>query len=258
MFYKDPHTGERSGFEIELAKAIAAELGYPQDRIEWVPVHNLPDRLGVLQADQADMVLAEISMTKERDEYVDFAGPYLVVPQAVLVRRDLPRPVRTIADLRAADVRVCTPTGSTSDETLKKHEITSLPVNTNKDCMTGMNDRQYDAFSTDLPILAGLREEDRRATRRDSFELLDLTIATEYEKIGVAVPNNDRWMRDFVAHILDRWQKGPAAESPWLHAYNRTIGPLLDPGYRSQPWVDNPPAVADYDSKAPGRDAKRD
>jgi glutamate transport system substrate-binding protein len=249
MFYKDPVTGRRSGFDIEIAKAVAAELGYPEDRIEWVVIRTLPDRLSVLQADQADMVLADFSMTDEREKYVDFAGPYLLVPQAVLVRRDRPKPLRTIADLRAADVRVCTSTGSTSEQALKDQSIVPLPLDTNADCMAGMKRGDYDAFSTDLPILAGLRAADRDATAM--FEILEMAVAKTDERIGIAVPNNDRWLRDLVAHILDTWQKGPPEQSSWLRAYDRTIGPLLEPRYRSQPPVDNPPAVADYESKAP-------
>jgi glutamate transport system substrate-binding protein len=246
LFYFDPQTKVRSGFEIEIARAMAQELGYPEDRIDWIPVRTLPERLDVLQQNRADMVVANFSITPDREQLVDFAGPYVLVPQAVLVRHDRTKPLETIADLRAPGVKVCTTTGSTSERALKEKGINPEPVDTNVECMVGLRSGRYDVFSTDLPVLAGLR-----GTERDTFDLLETAIADSSERIGIAVPNNDSAMRDLVAYFLDKWQRGAPAVNPWLRAYDRTIGPLLDPKYRSQPLVDHPPQLADFDSKAP-------
>lgn len=86
MYFRDPTTGERSGFEIEIAEALGKELGYSEDRIEWITIENLPDRLSILGEGRADMVVASFSMTEEREKFVDFGGPYMLVPQAVMVR----------------------------------------------------------------------------------------------------------------------------------------------------------------------------
>ena len=249
MFFRQPD-GRRTGFEIEIARALATELGFAEERIEWVPIRTLPDRLAVLQQNRAEMVVANFSMTREREELVDFAGPYQLVPQQVLARRDRTKRLATIADLRRKDVHVCTTTGSTSETELRRKGITPEPVDTNTQCMEGLQDGTYDAFSTDLPILAGLARADQVETGKDTFELLDLAIADKPEKIGVAVPNNDWAMRDVVAWYLHRWQTGDP-KSRWQHAYEQTIGPYLGPEYGSQPHLDNPPDLADYDSKAP-------
>src|SRR5262249_33158725 len=118
MGYRDTKTGVRSGFEVELATALARELGYPESRIDWVTVPSVSDRLAAIQNGKADLVLANLSMTKERDELVDMAGPYFLVPQAVMVRRDRTKRLETIADLRASNVHICTGTGSTSEKAL--------------------------------------------------------------------------------------------------------------------------------------------
>ena len=246
MFYLDPTTKVRSGFEIELAREVARELGYPEDRIDWITVRTLSERLDVLQQNRADMVMANFSITPDREQLVDFAGPYLLVPQAILVRHDRSRPLETIADLRAPNVHVCTPTGSTAERALIGKGIVPEPVDTNGECMAGLRSGRYDAYSTDLPVLAGMR-----GTEREAFALLDTAIADSSERIGIAVPNNDSAFRSLIAYFLDRWQKGAPAASPWLRAYDRTIGPLIDGKYRSQPLVDNPPTLADFDSKAP-------
>jgi glutamate transport system substrate-binding protein len=246
MGYRDPKTGVRSGFDVELATALARELGYTGDRVEWVTLTTVSDRIAALQDNRADMVLANLSMTREREELVDFAGPYMLVPQAVMVRRDRAKPLGTIADLRAPGVRVCTGTGSTSEKALTAKGITPDPVDTNTQCMEGMRSKKYDAYSTDLPILAGFV-----LGEKDTFEILEMAIADYSERIGIALPNGDSALRALIAHFLNRWQKGPPAASPWLLAFDRTIGQALDRKYRSQPLVDDPPQLADYDSKAP-------
>jgi glutamate transport system substrate-binding protein len=248
MGYRDPKTGVRSGFEVELATALARELGYTEDRIDWVSVASVSERLAALQSNKADLVLANLSMTKERDEFVDMAGPYFLVPQAVMVRGDRTKQLETIADLRASNVHVCTGTGTTSEKALIAKGITPDPVNTNDQCMAGLRSGKYDAYSTDLPILAGFL-----AAEKETFEILDIKIADFSERIGVALPNNDEALRGLVAYFLNRWQRGPEGSNPWLVAYDHTIGQHLDRQYRSQPLVDNPPELADYDSKAPRR-----
>src|SRR5262249_44705739 len=151
--YRDPKSGVRSGFEIELATALARELGYTESRIDWVTVTSVSDRLAAIQNNKADLGLANLSMTKERDGFGDMAGPYLLVPQAVMVRRDRTKHLETITDLRASNVHVCTGTGSTSEKALIAKGITPDPVDTNDKCMAGLKSGKYDAYSTDLPIL---------------------------------------------------------------------------------------------------------
>jgi glutamate transport system substrate-binding protein len=245
---KDPTTGKYSGFEIEIAKAVASELGFDEGKIDWVNFSNNTERLSLLQNGSADMTVASVSITDEREKWVDFAGPYLLVPQAVLMRRQRTKSLETIADLRATDVRVCTTTASTSALALEAKGIIPEPVDTEKQCIEGMRSGIYDAFSTDLTILRAFLSN---KSDSDAFMISEIAIADNAERIGIALPNNDENLRKLVSYILERWRTGPKEISPWLRAYDRTIGPVLDPKYRSQPLVDKPPKLADYDSKAP-------
>lgn len=251
--YRDPTTGKFSGFDIEIAKSVAAELGFDEEKIDWITFSNNVERLTFLQNGSADMTLASLSMTDEREKLVDFAGPYLLVPQAVLVRKQRTKPLETIADLRAHNVRVCALTASTSAHALEAKGITTEPVNTHDQCMEGMRSGRYDAYSTDLTILLGFLSS---KADFDMFAISDLAIADTVERIGIATPNGDENLRKLISYILERWRTGPQENSPWMRAYDGTFGPLLDlldRKYRSQPLVDNPPKLADYDSKVPTR-----
>jgi len=241
LSYRDPRTGVRSGFEIEIAKAVALDLGFTEDRIDWVTVDTVQSRTHAIQANLADIVVASLTMTPDRP--VEFAGPYLLVPQAVLVHKKRTKPLENLTDLAAPGVRLCTGTGSTSAKALNDKHIKIELVNNGSQCIEGMTAGIYDAYSTDLPILASVV-----ATYPGLFEILDVIVADTEERIGIAVPKGDTALRSLIAYILNSWLRRPDT-GPWLLAYERTIGPYLDLKYRSQPLVENPPDLVDHDSK---------
>lgn len=249
--YHNSRTGGYEGFDIEIAKAMAGELGFRESLIEWVAIGDLPDRGAILGNDQADMVVASFSMTKSRDD-IAFAGPYLIIPQAVLVHRARKKPLETIPDLRAKGVAVCTTTGSTSAEALRKNKIEIQLRDNNAQCMAGMREGLYDAFSTDRHILAGFERAEEDRSDDNTYEILDTAIADADEKLGIAVPKDDEAMRALVAYFLDRWKRTEEeGGNPWLSAFDSTIGSALPKTFRSQPDVSGVPDLVDHDSRAP-------
>ncbi len=257
--YRDPTTNEYQGFDIEIARAMAKELGFREDMIEWVNLTNLPRRLSVLRADKADLVVASFSMTSDRLADVAFAGPYLVVPQAVLVPQHRKQDLDTISDLKAPGVKVCTTTGSTSEAVLQDRGITTDLQDANHKCMEGLRAGVYDAFSTDEHILAAFDRDDEDRHDEDKFEVLDTAIAKSDEKIGIAVPKDDASLRTLVTHFLYCWKLEEAnGDSPWLRAYNNSLSSLIPdmpqpdadkPSYSGVD-TDEPPYLADADCQA--------
>lgn len=254
--FVDPKTKEFRGFDIDIARAIAADLGFREEMIQWVPLGDLPDRRSVLRDGRADMVVASFSMTADRLADVTFAGPYLVVPQAVLVPRDRITELDTIAELQAPGVTVCTTTGSTSAAVLEKRGIEYHPRDTNAECMAGMRSGEYDGFSTDRHILAAFDRQDEDNTGQDTFEVLDTAIADEDEKIGIAVPKDDAAMRTLVTHFLSCWKSKKDGGSPWRRAYHKWLGALVPDTFQPNvdapeyPGVGTPPYLADQECVA--------
>lgn len=65
--------GSLSGFSIELWDVIASDLGLDY---EWVKVEKVTEQLAVVQDGSADVAIAGISMTPERELVIDFSHPY--------------------------------------------------------------------------------------------------------------------------------------------------------------------------------------
>ena len=73
------------GLDIELAEALAGQLGIAKNKIQFVPV-TTATREAFLEQNKVDMIVAAYTMTAERNQVVDFAGPYLESPSVFLVK----------------------------------------------------------------------------------------------------------------------------------------------------------------------------
>lgn len=76
--------GEYQGYDIELAKQIAEDMGV---NLEYVST-EAANRIEYLQTGKVDIILANFTMTEERAEVVDFADPYMNVAMGVVSPND--------------------------------------------------------------------------------------------------------------------------------------------------------------------------
>ncbi|KJY40660.1 glutamate-binding protein, partial [Streptomyces sp. NRRL S-444] len=79
--------GVFSGFDVDVSTYIAKELGYKPEQIEFKKVDS-SDRELLLQYNEVEFVAASYSINDKRKEKVDFAGPYFLAHQDLLVRAD--------------------------------------------------------------------------------------------------------------------------------------------------------------------------
>ncbi len=113
--FEDPLTGEYSGLEIELAKALADKLGV---EVEFTAV-TAATRTELLDSGDIDCVLATFTITDERKESWDFTTPYYTDHVSVLVEDA--KEIKTLEDLM--DKKVGVSSGSTSAKSLVKAMI---------------------------------------------------------------------------------------------------------------------------------------
>jgi polar amino acid transport system substrate-binding protein len=145
----DPTSGQ--GFESAVAYAIAGELGYPRDTVNWARV---PFNAAVQPGPKAfDLSLTEFSITDERRQAVDFSAPYYDVKQAVVTLGSSPfAGATTLAGLKEA--RLGAQVGTTSYEAIVSQLApSSQPAvfNTNDDAKLALTNGQVDAIVVDLP-----------------------------------------------------------------------------------------------------------
>src|SRR5699024_2617558 len=178
--YKDGDTF--TGFDVDVATYIADQLGYSEDQIEWVESPS-PQRETMLQNEQVDMIVATYSITDERDEVVDFAGPYFVAGQDLLIRSEDAGTITGPEDMNGQNL--CSVAGSTSAARVKEEfapETQLLEYNGYSECIGVLLSGQVDAVTTDDIILAGLAAAD------GSGELQVVGNTVSEENYGVGLP----------------------------------------------------------------------
>jgi glutamate transport system substrate-binding protein len=152
---KNPTTGDIEGFDVEIAKAIVAAIG-PDVEIEWVESVS-KNREPFIENGTVDMVVATYTINDTRKQVVDFAGPYFVAKQDIMVKAD-DDSITEVGDLNGK--KVCTVKGSTSATNVAKAapqaDVTLL--DTYSQCAEAMGDGRVVAVTTDNTILAGLVE----------------------------------------------------------------------------------------------------
>ncbi|HEX2044057.1 MAG TPA: ABC transporter substrate-binding protein [Gaiellaceae bacterium] len=145
----DPSTGE--GFESAVAYAVAEELGFSEDEVEWVVVpFNQSFRPG---PKSFDFDINQISYAEERDRAVDFSDSYYDVNQAVVTLQ-----ASEFADATStaelAEAKLGAPIGTTSyDYVVENVQPSEDPAvyDTLNDAVSGLKNRQVDGIVVDLP-----------------------------------------------------------------------------------------------------------
>ena len=212
----DPRTGEVEGFDVEIAKLIVEAIG-PDVEIEFVETPSAI-RETAIQDGTVDMVVATYTINDARKEQVDFAGPYYVAGQDIMVPAGNPLGINGVDDLNGK--RVCSVQGSTSIDNVREMapeaEVTEFPLYTN--CADAMRDGRVDAVSTDNVILLGLVEQ----YGSDVFEVVGNPFTTE--PYGIGIPKGDDEFRDFINDRLEEiFENGE-----WAEAYERTVGTVAE------------------------------
>ncbi|GAB3630188.1 cysteine ABC transporter substrate-binding protein [Pandoraea terrae] len=99
--YRDTN-GELQGFDVDVAKAVAAKLGVKPQFFtsEWSSL------IGGLQAGKFDVVTNQVSVTPQRRQSLDFSPPYAYSAVQVLEKKDDKQEYRTLEELKGKRVAV--------------------------------------------------------------------------------------------------------------------------------------------------------
>ena len=109
MVDNDPTSGE--GFESAVAYAVAEQLGYDADQVEWVPVTF--DQIIAPGAKSFDFAINQVSISPERAENLDFSSSYYDTAQAVVTLEGTAAAgATTLAELK--DLKLGAMVGTTS------------------------------------------------------------------------------------------------------------------------------------------------
>ncbi|MEJ8637856.1 glutamate ABC transporter substrate-binding protein [Streptomyces sp. NPDC006475] len=213
--------GKFTGFDVDVANYVAKELGYAPGDVEFKETKSA-DRETALARGDVDFIAATYSINDERAQKVDFAGPYLLAHQDLLIRSD--DNVAKGDDLNGK--KLCSVTGSTSAQNVKKDfapKAQLQQVGTYSECLAALQSGAVDALTTDDSILAGFAAQDQY---KGKFKLAGLKLSNE--NYGIGVKKGDKAMVDKINAALEKMVKDKA----WDKAVTDNFGPA---NYKNEP-----------------------
>jgi glutamate transport system substrate-binding protein len=208
--FNNPQSGEVEGFDVDMGKLIAEELGVEPKFIEAISDNRIP----FLQQGEVDLILSTMTINQERDLEIDFSEPYYIARGRILVPQD--SDIKGVEDLNGK--RVCTALGSTYEETIREQapDAKLRLVDTYSECLELLQNGAIDAESTDDVILTGQIIQD------DTLKMVgeELTV----EPYGAGIKDGDKEFQRFVSDTLEAAQQ----DGRWEELYQKWVGQYVE------------------------------
>jgi glutamate transport system substrate-binding protein len=218
--------GVPEGFDVEVAKIIAGELGIAPEEIEWKETVSA-NRESFIQNGDVDIVVATYTINDARKQLIDFAGPYYEAGQDIMVATGNPLAIEGPDDL--AGKRVCSVEGSTPAQNIRDNypeaQLTLFDVYSK--CADALRNGQVDAVTTDNVILTGLVQGGQGA-----FELVGNPFTQE--PYGIGLTKGDDEFRGFINDTLEQ----AFEDGSWAAAWDRTAGAITGEPAPEPPTID--------------------
>ena len=215
--------GSFSGFDIDVARYVAKELGVDETKINFVETKSA-EREDKIAKGEVDYIVGTYSITDTRKEKVDFAGPYFLAHQDLLVKADN-------TDITGPETLngkiLCSVTGSTSAQKVKDqfaNEVALQEFGTYSECAAQVKAGVVDALTTDDVILAGYAAQDPGVFRLVGKGFSD-------ENYGIGLKKGDTTGQDAINTAL----KKMVTDGSWKASLEKNVGPS---GYK----IPDPPA----------------
>jgi glutamate transport system substrate-binding protein len=203
------------GFDVEIAKIIAGELGIAPDKITWKETPSAV-REEVIERGDVNMVVATYTINDKRKERVSFAGPYYIAGQQLMVKSDNDKITGPDSLKSNPDSKVCSVTGSTPSENIKQYlasESQLVLFDVYDKCADALRTGQVDVVTTDNVILLGFVSKSDGAFKLVGDQFTE-------EPYGIGIPKGDTAFCQFIDDTL----KASDSDGSYAAAWKATVG----------------------------------
>jgi len=236
---EDATTGKVTGFDAAIAQTLARYIIGGDDARALLDITQVTSdtRETTLENGSVQAVIATYSITPERAQKIDYAGPYYSSGQAVLVRDDEDK-ITGVGDL--AGVKVAVQSGSSSVTALNKAapEAQQVPFDDQPACLNGLKTKQVDAYVVDYTLLlSALQSNEGLKIVGDPF--------TE-DPYGIGLPHKSdakAFVDTFLQTIYD--------DGTWASIWKATIGAVAGGDAPEPPAIGSVPGSETDGASAP-------
>ncbi len=222
----NPQTNQVTGFDVDIARAIAKKILGSPDKVELVQVKS-DNRIPLVQNGDIDAFVATATITPARMKTIDFSNVYYRAGQSLLVKKG--SPVKSYKDLDGKGV--CSVQGSTPEQTIRRlvPKANVVTFETYPECLTALRGGRVDAVTTDNVILGGYEAQDPnnlelvgglftfepygigiRKGNASLVKAINETLA-DLKKSGEYAKLHEKWLKKPVPGDFNKWFGMPAA-----------------------------------------------
>lgn len=234
LSFRNTITGELQGFEVDIAKEIAADIFGNPTKIEFRYVDSA-NWIDSLESHQIDMAIRTLSITRDRQDQVFFSTPYLKGSTKILVHKS--SAIKGISEIGGRPV--CVTSQSTGIHYARNLAPTSdlVVVRSSADCLIVMQQNQASAVITDDVILSGMSAQDPFTTIEGG------SLSNENYGIATAKPGY-RHHTDGLIRQINATLERIYGDGTWQKYYNHWFSAYL---------LDQTPPATHYRKETPQR-----
>ena len=143
-------TGKFIGFDMDFARRMAKAMG-----VKFVPVNTAWDGIiPSLMTDKFDIIMGGMTITQERNLKINFADPYIVVGQSILLNKKHEGKVLSYKDLNDPKFILTSRMGTTGEQAIKKYIPKATYKGFESEAEAGLEviNGKADALVYDLPF----------------------------------------------------------------------------------------------------------
>lgn len=205
-------TGELIGYEVDLAKALAKNLGVELKLVEM----PFSDLTGALKAGKIDGIMSGMTITPDRNLHALFAGPYILSGKSILTKSSKLAEFQGGNPANDKKFKIACLKNSTSEQFVKnfmpKQEI--VLVNNYNEAVDMILSDKADAMVADKPICV------ITLLKHQGKDLVTSEEPLTVEPIGMALPPNDPQFLNLVEKYITTLQLSgtlPLLEKKWFN-----------------------------------------
>lgn len=196
-FEMTDQNGRFVGFDIDIAKEMAKAMG-----VKFVPVNTAWDGIiPSLITDKFDIIISGMTVTQERNLKINFADPYIIVGQTILLNKKHEGAVKSYKDLNDSKFIVTSKLGTTGEMAVKRNipKATYKSFETETEAALEVVNGKADAFVYDLPYCVVFM------ANQGGDNLVFLDEPFTFEPLAWAVNKGDpdflNWLNNFLRQI---------------------------------------------------------
>jgi polar amino acid transport system substrate-binding protein len=189
--------GEIIGFDVDIAKRMAKAMKVDLELVSTAWDGIIP----ALLTGKFDILMSGMTLTQERNLTVNFATPYILIGQSILLKKELAGEVTSYKDLNTDKYTVGSKLGTTGEQATKRKigKAKYISYETEQEGVMELVNGKIDAFIYDLPFNA------IAASQKGEGKIVHLDRPFTREPLAWAVRKGDpdylNWLNNFMAQL---------------------------------------------------------